>query len=197
MRHADEAVGHALRQQDGRGLRDRRAVDLLQQVALEPLSDLAGRDGHAEAGEVDERAVDAAQPGHLDLPEVVLPLEESQRVVAAGNEQDQRHQFPAEVAEAFGDLLEIAIRQQSDEDEDAEQHRYQQPVAELGDVHAGRVYRQRIGIHSEQFPNGEARAAHTRRLGRPLERRVEARPGRSFSIRAPSLQKGAPFGRQE
>ena len=93
---------------------------LAQEVALQPLADLAGRDDHAEAGEVDQGAIGPREALDTDGAQVELPLEEAEEVVHEHEAEDQRQVAPLKVAEAVEDGGEVGVGAEADEDEDAE-----------------------------------------------------------------------------
>src|SRR5439155_841377 len=76
--HEAEAVRQPLGDDDRRRTAKRRSVELAEKVALQPLAHLAGRNHHAETGEIGERAFASREIAHADRPQIVLPFEEAE-----------------------------------------------------------------------------------------------------------------------
>jgi hypothetical protein len=94
-------------------------MQLAQEVAFQPLSQLAWRDYHAQSGEIDESAIARRKVLYADRLEVELPLQKAQDVVDESEGEDDRQILPFELPEAIEDGAEVSVSTEADEDERA------------------------------------------------------------------------------
>jgi hypothetical protein len=140
------------------------AVHLPQQVALQPLTDLARRDDHGQAREEHEEAVALGQVAHADLVEIEVPLHKAEEVVDAGEGQDGRQQPPLELAQALGHAREVAVGAEPHEDAGPQQQGEEEPAAQLLDVHHAYHITERAGSVTRDLDQGQrgiATASHS------------------------------------